>query len=522
MSFPGGGELRAAGQGPQPPGLPVKVAPNTPVAVSVDGDRTALSPAAAQPDVRPASIRGAAAQVVLAAYRNVSAETPALNPEPTTTSPTATTVAPPITVPPTRPSATNRPLPKSPPAPPPPSTPPVAPPAAGANQALVIAGPVLAVPPPGATTLMVDRNRRYRGTVELGSAGGAPHIVNELDVEDYLRGMGEVREPSWPAAALQAQAVAARTYALHAMATGGEICGDDRCQVYLSADAEYPAMDEAVHVTRGRVRRVGADLATTFYSANGGGVSATPEEGFGPGGGNLSYLRADPYKTDDPDPWTVRVPSDEAGRRLRYGARLTGARVSRAGPSGRALEVTLEGDGSPMTLTGQDFAARLQLRSTLFHFGTAGTGIAGASMVPSAPPVDGAEGASTPEVQAARAQIRRPGGGGTTGLTPVIVLVLFGAAGVMFRRWQISGGREITPGSSTRSGCLPQPNDYHVAEPVRRAVTCSSRCHSAVACAPLSSTTMACLPQLPKEDVCVVCRSRWSVPSSPWPWLGPQ
>jgi len=310
---------------------------------------------------------------------------------------------------------------------------------------------VLAVPTPGQTSLLVDRNRRYRGTLEIGMVGGATHVVNELDVEDYLRGMGEVREPSWPAAALQAQAVAARTYALHAMATGGEICGDDRCQVYLSAEAEYPAMDEAVRTTRGRVRRVGAGLATTFYSANGGGVSATPEEGFGPGGDNLSYLRAEPYKTDDPEPWTVRMTPDEAGRRLRYGARLSSARVSRAGPSGRALEVTLDGEAGSMTLSGQDFSARLQLRSTLFTFGVAGTGPAPGAMVPSAPPVDGVEGAlPVPGAQTAGVRVRPSGGG--SGLLPMVILVLLGAAGGVFRRsrWQSPGdGSDGQSGSTT-------------------------------------------------------------------------
>ena len=103
-------------------------------------------------------------------------------------------------------------------------------------------------------------------------------------VEQYLKGMGEVRDPSWPLASLETQAIAARTYALRSL--GGELCADDRCQVYLGAGAEYAAMDKAVSATRGQVVTYGDGLASTVYSANAGGFSATPPEGFGLGSPN--------------------------------------------------------------------------------------------------------------------------------------------------------------------------------------------------------------------------------------------
>src|SRR5205085_5761039 len=101
-----------------------------------------------------------------------------------------------------------------------------------------------AVPAPGGTTLLPTRNRRYRGEMEVSAsgAGGNLRFVNRVDVEEYLRGMGEVRDPSWPAASLQTQAIAARTYALRAVEGGGEICDDDRCQVYIGQTVQYPEM----------------------------------------------------------------------------------------------------------------------------------------------------------------------------------------------------------------------------------------------------------------------------------------
>ena len=145
--------------------------------------------------------------------------------------------------------------------------------------------------------------------------------------------MGEVLDPKWPPASLRVQAIAARTYALRAMAAGGEICADDRCQVYLGQQVEYPAMDKAVSETAGQVLMFARALASTVYSANGGGVSATREEGFGASeaGSDAAYpyLRAAPYPTGDPMPWSVTVGVGDVATRLGYPGQLTGVKVSK-------------------------------------------------------------------------------------------------------------------------------------------------------------------------------------------------
>ena len=229
-----------------------------------------------------------------------------------------------------------------------------------------------AVPRRGATVAVRATGRRYRGMIEATGLPGAAglRLVNELDVESYLRGMGEVRDPSWPPASLRAQAIAARTYALRAMATSGEICADERCQVYLGQQAEYPAMDEAVLRTAGQVLTFAGQLASTFYSANGGGVSASPEEGFGPTAVRsptaFPYLRAARYPTGSANPWSVTIALSQVAARLRYPGALSSVTVARTGPSGRALSVALEGRAGGRTLTGIEFARALGLRSTLF------------------------------------------------------------------------------------------------------------------------------------------------------------
>ncbi|MHB8466889.1 MAG: SpoIID/LytB domain-containing protein [Acidimicrobiales bacterium] len=274
--------------------------------------------------------------------------------------------------------------------------------AQGSGAPATATGPVWAVPARGTTTAVISTGRRYRGAIEVIASGASLTLVNQLDVEDYLRGMGEVLDGSWPQAALRAQAIVARTYALAAMNSGGQICDDDRCQVYLGAQVEYPAMDQAVAATRGQVVVFDGQLASTVYSANGGGVSATPEEGFGAASDSRPYLRAAPYRTGDTAPWVVRDDVFAVAGALGYPGQITAARVVRTGPSGRVLQIELDGSRGPQSISGVGFAAALGLRSTLFSLRIEGgapdaaVGLRPASAV-QVPPDHAASAAKAPE-----------------------------------------------------------------------------------------------------------------------------
>jgi stage II sporulation protein D len=234
------------------------------------------------------------------------------------------------------------------------------------------AGPLVLTAPDGGALTLVDRQRSYRGFLDVLPTDGGFRVVDQLDIEQYLRGMGEVRDPSWPAAALRTQAIAARTYALRAMAAAGEICDTTRCQVYLGRQAEYSAMDKAVAATAGQVILFNKALASAVYSANAGGHSASREEGFGTTGGNYPYLRAAPYETKNPMPWTVTVAVADVAARLGR-VPITDITVETAGPSGRALSVVLDGPDGRHRVSGLAFASALGLRSTMFalHMATA-------------------------------------------------------------------------------------------------------------------------------------------------------
>ena len=372
VAFPGGGEVRDGRDGGQSSGFPVRVGPGGQARIRFDGRQYMVEVvgggvAAAAPGGRPAggSPAGASGAVVSASEGGTVAGQQA-----STTTTTGLGLLPgpggvPLIPLPSTPIAPlpSVPLPTSPTTPPSPAPPAPTPAKAVSSRAL------WAVPAAGGTIHVPDRAHRYRGVVQVvGAEGPGLRLVNHVDVEQYLRGMGEVRNPSWPPAALRAQAIAARTYAMRAVSRGGELCDSQQCQVYLGAEAEYAAMDKAVAATRGQVLMFGRALASAVYSANGGGFSASTEEGFGTPSGGYPYLRPAKYPTSDPSQWTVTVALRDVAARVGYRGRVTGVKAQSAGPSGRVLQVTVEGSAGPRTVSGIDFDRALGLKSTMFSF----------------------------------------------------------------------------------------------------------------------------------------------------------
>ena len=366
LNFPSGGEVRSSPSGEQSPGFPVQVGPGGSVRVTYDGSYHVTPLVSAQ------AVGQAVAWHEQASPSQVCGLplTPPCAPT-TTTQPSGggggggdggggcvllcTPTTPPATTPPptTPPSSS-----------PPPSTDPGAPGGSTSGSSTSTAGaPVWAVP--NGVTGVSERGRQYRGLVEATAGGGPLRLVNQLDVETYLKGMGEV-PGNWPLEAIGAQAVVARTYALRAMSSSGELCDYDLCQVYIGADNESPGQSAAVDATQGQVVEYGGQLASTVYSADAGGITASTLEGFGSPDGAYPYLQVVKYDTPDPLPWRAEIALGDLGNRFGYPGTVTNVAIGQAGPSGRALQVTLDGTAGPQAVDGRSFAARLGLRSTLF------------------------------------------------------------------------------------------------------------------------------------------------------------
>jgi len=149
---------------------------------------------------------------------------------------------------------------------------------------------------PAASTFQArGSGRHYRGEAWVDGSGGSLEVVNHVDLELYLQGLGEVPS-SWPLGAIEAQVAAARTYAAVHLG-GGTYDMDDTTnyQVYLGADREKPSQDQAVSATRGSVIEYQGTLIDAVYSSSDGGHTECASAAWGSGADGSqcspSYLR---------------------------------------------------------------------------------------------------------------------------------------------------------------------------------------------------------------------------------------
>jgi stage II sporulation protein D len=222
-----------------------------------------------------------------------------------------------------------------------------------------------------------DSVREYRGITETHRLSSGVRSTVRLTLEDYLLGVvpREV-SASWAPAALQAQAVAARTYAAHRRAAVSssstyDICDTTSCQVFSGTrvrsasgyvtEYEHPATTAAIRATAGMIRTYGGRPAFTEFSSSNGGWSTN-------GGQPYLVAKADPWDGLSPantmHSWAATLPAADVQRYYPQVGRLLRIKVlSRDGNGewgGRVGTVVLEGvssTGAPtsVTTTGERF-----------------------------------------------------------------------------------------------------------------------------------------------------------------------
>ncbi len=220
----------------------------------------------------------------------------------------------------------------------------------------------------------------YTGTA-LGQAPAGTKVkvlvgdrVKTLPLESYVRGVVAAEMPaSWPLAALEAQAVASRTYAITADAGGArfDVYSDTRSQMYLGKRAETAATNGAIAATAGQVVTYAGKPAITYYFASSGGHTEDVQDAF-PGAAAQPWLVgvADPYDQGAEHSWTESLSFAAADRRL--GGLVKGAfegvEVLTRGTSPRILTAYVLGSAGRTLVSGGELAARLELDDTWAYF----------------------------------------------------------------------------------------------------------------------------------------------------------
>ena len=154
----------------------------------------------------------------------------------------------------------------------------------------------------------------WRGELLVSATEDGLLVVNRLRMDDYLRGVVPLEigtSAAGDAAAVEAQAVSARSYAVARLGDGGrtyDMKATTQDQVYGGADAETGVGNQSVEATQGLVLLYNGAVANAPYHANCGGYTAAPNDSW--------RAAAEPYlqRVSDQIPGTNRFYCDQAPR----------------------------------------------------------------------------------------------------------------------------------------------------------------------------------------------------------------
>jgi stage II sporulation protein D len=230
-------------------------------------------------------------------------------------------------------------------------------------------------------------NGRYRGDLELRPSSVGVNAINAVGLEDYVRGIVSAESPaSWPAAALRAQAIVARTYAIttNKPGAGFDHFPDVRSQVYNGIRAEYPSTDAAVRATSREVVTYDGEPVVTYFFSTSGGRTENVENSF-IGADPQPWLRSvkDPHDSESPRHrwgpyrWTVAQAQRRFGSWVK--GRFVRVDVVRRGRSPRIVAADIVGTRGRTRVSGPEIRARLRLNDTWVTFRVIGTRAASAT-----------------------------------------------------------------------------------------------------------------------------------------------
>jgi stage II sporulation protein D len=215
----------------------------------------------------------------------------------------------------------------------------------------------------------------YRGVLEFApTAFKGLSVINSVGLDDYLQGVVPAESPaSWPAEALRAQAIAARTYAI-TTAKGADFdhYADTRSQVYKGVGVETAATNASVRDTRGQVVTYdGQPVVTYFFSTSGGKTEAVENTTLGDE--PKPWLKSVDDEYDSVSPrhrWTIRLSMKSAARKLRglYEGSFKGVRVTKRGESPRIMTAEVVGSRGSEETDGATLRAKLGLYDSWAHF----------------------------------------------------------------------------------------------------------------------------------------------------------
>lgn len=211
-----------------------------------------------------------------------------------------------------------------------------------------------------------EKKRRYYGKLKVNNAAEVLRFVVSLDVENYLPSVVEAEASGSGPAALEAQAIASRTFAVasrgrHA-SDGHDLCDLSHCQVFRGHDEESSASRAAVKKTADQVLLVGGVvLRPAFFHSSCGGATSKAIDVFGEegAGGGISDTSKDGALCKDAPAFAWEWQVDRMELAAALGAKpdgdVSGFEILRRDGSGRVIQLKSFGK----RYSGAEFASKV-------------------------------------------------------------------------------------------------------------------------------------------------------------------
>jgi stage II sporulation protein D len=222
-------------------------------------------------------------------------------------------------------------------------------------------------------------DKMYRGSLEVKWDAPGLMVVNTLDIEEYLYGVVAKEAPAqWEMAALRAQAIVARTYALYKRTRQANRDYDvaalyTRDQHYEGYGAEHPRTTQAVNDTKGLVLTCHGELIPAYYHAESAGYTENSEHVWSSAHPCLRAVKAPMYPASPYLQWSASVSlQDMRAALIKQGYAVGAIRhlepVERS-TTGRVMQLKISHKAGETVMRGTDFRLALGpevIRSTRF------------------------------------------------------------------------------------------------------------------------------------------------------------
>ena len=211
--------------------------------------------------------------------------------------------------------------------------------------------------------------KRYAGKLNILIGDKNISVVNIIGVENYLSSVvGSEMPTKWPMEALEAQAIASRTYALKQKGNSVfDIDSTNKNQVYNGLESRTFKTKKAVRATRSLVLVYKNKLINALFHSSSAGMTENSQDVWKNKFPYLSSVK-DFDKNNPKLKWQKRFSSEELQKLFPSIGGIKQIEILSITNTGRVKNVKIQGDYGSAQFSGLDIRKKMNLKSTLVRF----------------------------------------------------------------------------------------------------------------------------------------------------------